>query len=776
MTPAKTITVPTFPRVDDFAGAWLIEPAAGQALWERVSRLDMAAHVAQAAPRPLESTMEKIAVDGGKSIAVVKLQGLMTKGNNSLGGTSTTQARRDIRQATADPTVQAILLAVDSPGGSASGSEALANDVRDANRVKPVVAQVDDIAASAALFAIAGSSKIFASNRSSQVGSIGTMLMVTDSSQAAAKEGVIVHTFATGSLKGAGAPGTPVTAAHGEYFAKIVNDLQVPFSDAVQAGRRLNPSQLAAVTSGAIFTAEEAQRLGLIDGIQSLETTVAQLQGRGNSNLFAGAPGKGTFTMNFETYCQARGFDVATLSDVQRNALKADFQANQRTPIARPINGNLDGASLMGDLDGAELQAVCEQLGNPQVEFRGVTQSAYEHAVQHGLGVADARKLIGLAKLRDSRPIHSGIAIGPRFGGSSQDVLEVALLQRAGHERVAVAAYGERALEVADRSIHDKSFLGLCRQALAIDGRDIPHTTNGILQAAFSTISLPNALANTLGRTLDQAYNDTPASWRLFAKINSAANFKPQSAIRPSFVGNLEPLAADGEIEHGTLAESVLPWSIDTYAKMLGLTRKDIIDDDLSFLSEAGPLMGRAAARTLNDLVWKTILANAGPHFVAGNNNYLTTGSALSATSLGLALTAMRSQLDAQGRNIDIVPKVLVVPPALENLARTILASEFINAAAGSATGNSLRGVVELIVEPRLSNTAFPGYSAAAWYLFASPADAPIIVGYLDGRQTPVIEVQDADFNTLGIQIRCFHDFGVALGDPRAGVKATGAA
>ena len=76
-----------------------------------------------------------------------------------------------------------------------------------------------------------------------------------------------------------------------------------------------------------------------------------------------------------------------------------------------------------------------------------------------------------------------------------------------------------------------------------------------------------------------------------------------------------------------------------------------------------------------------------------------------------------------------------------------------------------------------LSNAQYTGNSGKAWYLLADPNDMPVIeVAFLNGQQMPTVESADADFNTLGIQMRGYHDFGVAKQEPRGGVKMKGEA
>jgi hypothetical protein len=136
----------------------------------------------------------------------------------------------------------------------------------------------------------------------------------------------------------------------------------------------------------------------------------------------------------------------------------------------------------------------------------------------------------------------------------------------------------------------------------------------------------------------------------------------------------------------------------------------------------------------------------------------------------------LRSQVDADGDCLDITPKVLVTGPALESLARAICESEFVGVTDGSPTGNSMRGVLVPVIEPRFANTAIPGASATAWAVLAGPVDAPQAVCFLNGQETPTVEEMglQADVDHLGYAWRAYHDFGTALVDWRAGVVSTG--
>ena len=90
-------------------------------------------------------------------------------------------------------------------------------------------------------------------------------------------------------------------------------------------------------------------------------------------------------------------------------------------------------------------------------------------------------------------------------------------------------------------------------------------------------------------------------------------------------------------------------------------------------------------------------------------------------------------------------------------------------------TQHGLKDQIEL--DRYLANDNYSGYSAKAWYLLANPNDLPVIeVAFLNGQESPTIETAEADFAVLGIRMRGYHDFGVALIDPKGGVKMKGEA
>jgi signal peptide peptidase SppA len=271
------VYAPQFPRLSEYFGLWAVEWAAWESLWRTHAVTDLFLHAAAGPARGLATTTEMVPVKGGKTVAVVNAAGMLMKQQPSMGGTSTAQLRRDIRSAANDPNVSGILLRVDSPGGTVAGTSDLAADVKAARRKKPVWGHVDDLAASAAYWMLSQADAVYANSPTALVGSIGTLHVVYDSSAAAEREGVKVLRFATGPLKGAGAPGVPVTEEMAADYQRIVNETQTHFDAAVRTGRGLTANQLDAVRTGGVFPAAEAVERKLIDGVRSFDATLAAL-------------------------------------------------------------------------------------------------------------------------------------------------------------------------------------------------------------------------------------------------------------------------------------------------------------------------------------------------------------------------------------------------------------------------------------------------------------------------------------------------------------------
>jgi signal peptide peptidase SppA len=215
------------------------------------------------------------------NVAIVPVSGVLAKHSRQVNGlsqpvgTSVENIHRDLTAAIKDDAVRAILLDVESPGGAVTGLPELANRIYDLRQKLPVWAYANDMMASGGYLVGSQAHRIFATE-AAIVGSIGTYTTVIDASRAAENAGVRVHIVASGAAKG-GALGAEVSEARLNVLRQVVNDTQAVFTGAVERGRNLTSEQLESVLDGRVLVGRSALSAGLVDGIQTLDATVAHL-------------------------------------------------------------------------------------------------------------------------------------------------------------------------------------------------------------------------------------------------------------------------------------------------------------------------------------------------------------------------------------------------------------------------------------------------------------------------------------------------------------------
>lgn len=272
------MNVASLPHFDQYLGPWSIEPERFLAGHAALMGIDLHVHMQGPDPHRAAEQAElrsQLTVQDG--VAVIALHGVLMKHYSSMQeSTSTVVARRLVRGAVASRDVGAILLHIDSPGGTVAGMQELAGDIAAASQAKPMIAFCENLCASAAYWAASQAGKIVASPIA-LVGSIGTYGVIQDFSAAATLKGIKVHVVKAGAHKGAGVPGTEITAEQLAEHQRIVNELNGFFVRGVAAGRGIPLARAEELADGRVHIAAEAQRLGLIDGVQSLDATFTKL-------------------------------------------------------------------------------------------------------------------------------------------------------------------------------------------------------------------------------------------------------------------------------------------------------------------------------------------------------------------------------------------------------------------------------------------------------------------------------------------------------------------
>ena len=222
-----------------------------------------------------------------RGVALFDIMGVLSKDGPDLidllfgeGGTATAPLAEAIGRAADDPSVMAIFIDIDSPGGTVDGTAAVADAVYAAAQKKPVFAFAGDCIASAAYWIGSQATKLFV-GPTSTVGSIGVYTVLVDSSRRASNEGVEVKVIKSGEMKGAGAPGTPITDAQVADTQRVIDDLNSHFVAAVARGRGMrmkherNADGKPIPADGRVFIGQQAVDMGLADGVMDRGAALA---------------------------------------------------------------------------------------------------------------------------------------------------------------------------------------------------------------------------------------------------------------------------------------------------------------------------------------------------------------------------------------------------------------------------------------------------------------------------------------------------------------------
>lgn len=208
------------------------------------------------------------------STAIIPIVGIIGKYPSILdalfGGVSTIALQSQIDAAINDDEVDNIVLYIDSPGGTVSGTTDLAEYIAAAKETKPITAYVSDHCFSAAYWIASQCTRIIA-NEGAFIGSIGVYSIIVDNSKAAADAGITVHLVSSGDYKGLEEEGLPIDGKAIEETQRQVNSAAMLFQNSVATGRKLPNNTVKQLADGRIHIASDAMKLKLIDAIGSID-------------------------------------------------------------------------------------------------------------------------------------------------------------------------------------------------------------------------------------------------------------------------------------------------------------------------------------------------------------------------------------------------------------------------------------------------------------------------------------------------------------------------
>ncbi|MFQ5858212.1 MAG: signal peptide peptidase SppA [Anaerolineae bacterium] len=227
---------------------------------------------------PAEDTLAFSSLGTGPAVGVVRVQGVILSGEPPVspfatGGTAySKQIIEQLRQAQKDFDVKAILLRVNSPGGSVVGSDEVYQVLRD-EIDKPVVVSMGELAASGGYYIAAGADRIMA-NPATFTGSIGVILTVTNVQDLLSKVGVDVTIIKRGELKDELSPFRDMTTEEQALWQEIIDEAYEQFVGVVAEGRAMSVEEVRELADGRVYTGRQALELGLIDELGNMPDAI----------------------------------------------------------------------------------------------------------------------------------------------------------------------------------------------------------------------------------------------------------------------------------------------------------------------------------------------------------------------------------------------------------------------------------------------------------------------------------------------------------------------
>lgn len=211
-------------------------------------------------------------------IGLIYIEGDISGGRGSSGLTGTTRGAdivmEQIREATGDPAVKAVVVRLNTPGGTAAASQEIAREIaRLRESGKKVVASMGDVCASGGYW-VASSADLIIANPATITGSIGVIMEVAQFEQLMKKVGVEIEVIKSGPHKDMGSSARRLADDERSLLQDMVDDIYLQFVEQVAQGRKMDPARVRDIADGRILTGRQARDLGLVDDFGNLEDAV----------------------------------------------------------------------------------------------------------------------------------------------------------------------------------------------------------------------------------------------------------------------------------------------------------------------------------------------------------------------------------------------------------------------------------------------------------------------------------------------------------------------
>ena len=423
-------------------------------------------------------------------------------------------------------------------------------------------------------------------------------------------------------------------------------------------------------------------------------------------------------------------------------------------------------ARVMAGLTPGQRQRFGQQLERQRI--RGIRELARsfqlspdqeDKLVSSGMSLGRARKQVEdmVAQRQHFGPGYQAVSVGRTEKETFRAAVQDSLLLRCGARLDKPAPGAEELQGLTLREI--------ARELLLRSGQRTSGDIRTIVGRALTTTDMPQLLVETSRRTLMEAYEQAPETWRDWCETGTATDFKAGKALGLEGDVALKKIPEYGEYTDGRLAENAEEYRVETFGRKLVISRQAIINDDLGALTDMPRMYGEACAALVGDVAYAALIdaalkmGDGKPLFDSAHHNLFTgKGGAPTVENLGAVVTGMELQQDSFGRVVTIQPRFFIAPIALKTTCESFFNTQITG---GPVVGTQAQPLVHnpyggeffrRIYDRRLDLDA-----ATTWYLAA--ARSTVKVFFLGGVQAPYIESRD-NFDTDGFETKVRMDVG----------------
>jgi protease-4 len=200
----------------------------------------------------------------GDRLALIRIEGIITDSRETT---------EELKEYVKNPSIKAIVLRIDSPGGAVAPSQEIYEEVRKAVAKKKVLVSMGSVAASGGYYIASPATRIIA-NPGTLTGSIGVIMEIPNIEGLMNKLGIKTEVVKSGKHKDIASIFRGIGKEEREILQGVLDNVHTQFIKAVAEGRKMLPSDVEKISDGRVFTGEQALKAGLIDELGNLEDTV----------------------------------------------------------------------------------------------------------------------------------------------------------------------------------------------------------------------------------------------------------------------------------------------------------------------------------------------------------------------------------------------------------------------------------------------------------------------------------------------------------------------